>query len=261
MTLLPFSCAQVAELVDAQVSGTCGATRVSSSLILGTILKKLRIGPIHWAFCRTGIIERMSIHLHQGDLPANVSFGDSVAVDSEALGLSPKRDRLCLVQLSAGDGAVHLVQFDGKDYSAPNLKKLLTDKKVTKIFHFARFDVGLFYAYLGVLTAPIYCTKLASRLARTFTQHHSLKTLCRDLLGVDMDKQQQASDWGAEKLTPEQIEYAASDVLYLHRLRESLDEILAREGRNGLAAACFDFLPHRALLDIAGWAEEDIFEH
>lgn len=203
----------------------------------------------------------MSITLHQGDLPDGLSFGNSVAIDTETLGLRPHRDRLCLVQLSAGDGSAHLVQLKAGQYDAPNLKKLLTDPNVTKIFHFARFDVAVMYHYLGVVTAPIYCTKIASRLARTFTQHHSLKTLCKDLIGVDLDKQQQTTDWGADTLSPEQMNYAASDVLHLHRMKDVLDGMLAREGRSHLAQACFDFLPSRALLDIEGWEEEDIFSH
>lgn len=203
----------------------------------------------------------MTITLHHGDLPDGVSFGNIVAIDTETLGLRPQRDRLCLVQLSAGDGTAHLVQMKQGDYAAPNLKKLLTDPTVTKLFHFARFDVGVMYKYLGVVTTPVYCTKIASRLARTFTGHHSLKTLCKDLLGVDLDKQQQTTDWGADTLTPEQMNYAASDVLYLHRMKDELDRILARESRGALAQACFDFLPHRALLDIAGWEDEDIFSH
>jgi ribonuclease D len=203
----------------------------------------------------------MTITLHQGDLPDGLSFGNIVAVDTETLGLRPQRDRLCLVQLSSGDGTAHLVQLKQGDYAAPNLKKLMADPAVTKLFHFARFDVGVMYKYLGIVTTPIYCTKIASRLARTFTGHHSLKTLCKDLLGVDLDKQQQTTDWGADTLTPEQMNYAASDVLYLHRMKDELDKILAREGRSPLAQACFDFLPHRALLDIAGWEDEDIFSH
>lgn len=203
----------------------------------------------------------MNVTLHHGDLPEGLDLGKVVAIDTETLGLKPQRDRLCLVQLSAGDGNVHLVKFDGKDYSAPRLKKLLADPGVTKLFHFARFDIGVMHAYLGVLTAPVYCTKIASRIARTFTGHHSLKNLVKDLLHVDIDKQQQTTDWGQDTLSPEQIEYAATDVLYLHKIRDILDETLAREGREKLAAACFDFLPHRALLDMAGWAEEDIFTH
>lgn len=203
----------------------------------------------------------MTITLHLGDLPDGLSFGNSVAIDTETLGLRPHRDRLCLVQLSAGDGTAHLVQLKAGQYDAPNLKKLLADKNVTKLFHFARFDVAVMYQYLGVVTAPIYCTKIASRLARTFTQHHSLKTLCKDLIGVDLDKQQQTTDWGADTLTQEQMNYAASDVLHLHRMKGVLDTMLVREGRMHLAQACFDFLPSRALLDIAGWDEEDIFSH
>jgi len=203
----------------------------------------------------------MTITLHQGDLPDGLSFGNIVAIDTETLGLRPHRDRLCLVQLSSGDDTAHLVQLKQGQYDAPNLKKLLTDPAVTKLFHFARFDVGVMYKYLGVVTTPIYCTKIASRMARTFTGHHSLKTLCRDLIGVELDKQQQTTDWGADTLTPEQMSYAASDVLYLHRMKDELDRILAREGRSALAQACFDFLPHRALLDIAGWEDEDIFSH
>jgi ribonuclease D len=203
----------------------------------------------------------MNVTLHHGDLPEGLDLGKIVAIDTETLGLKPQRDRLCLVQLSAGDGNVHLVKFDGKDYSAPRLKKLLADPGVTKLFHFARFDIGVMHAYLGVLTAPVYCTKISSRIARTFTGHHSLKNLVKDLLHIDIDKQQQTTDWGQDTLSPEQIEYAATDVLYLHKIRAILDETLVREGRDKLAAACFDFLPHRALLDLAGWAEEDIFTH
>jgi len=203
----------------------------------------------------------MNVTLHHGDLPEGLDLGKVVAIDTETLGLKPQRDRLCLVQLSAGDGNVHLVKFDGKDYSAPRLKKLLADPGVTKLFHFARFDIGVMHAYLGVVTAPVYCTKIASRIARTFTGHHSLKNLVKDLLLIDIDKQQQTTDWGQATLSPEQIEYAATDVLYLHKIRAILDETLVREGRDKLAAACFDFLPHRALLDLAGWAEEDIFTH
>lgn len=203
----------------------------------------------------------MTVQLHEGDLPANVSFGDCVAIDTETMGLRPGRDRLCVVQLSAGDGTAHLVKFSKPVYDAPNLKKLLADKSVTKLFHFARFDVAVMNAYLGVLATPIYCTKIASRIARTYTSHHSLKNLVKDLLSTDLDKQQQTTDWGAAELSEEQKAYAANDVLYLHRIREILNEALVREGRMELAQACFDFLPHRALLDLAGWAEEDIFSH
>lgn len=203
----------------------------------------------------------MTVTLHHGDLPANVSFGSMVAIDTETLGLKPHRDRLCLVQLSAGDGTVHLVKFSKDSYDAPNLKKLLADPKVTKLFHFARFDVAIMQQYLGVVTAPIYCTKIASKLTRTFSNFHGLKNLCKDLLSVDLDKQQQTTDWGADTLTPEQMDYAASDVLYLHQLRDVLNGMLARENRTAVAQACFDFLPHRALLDLAGWDDTDIFAH
>jgi ribonuclease D len=203
----------------------------------------------------------MSVTLHHGDLPADVSFGDIVAIDTETLGLNPHRDRLCLVQLSAGDGTAHLVKFKKDAYDAPNLKKLLADPKVTKLFHFGRFDIAIMRQYLGVTAAPVYCTKIASKLARTFTGFHGLKNLCKDLLSVDLDKQQQTTDWGADELTPEQMDYAASDVLHLHRLRAVLNEMLVREGRMELAQACFDFLPTRAVLDLNGWEDEDIFAH
>jgi ribonuclease D len=203
----------------------------------------------------------MNVTQHEGDLPAGLDLGPVVAIDTETLGLRPRRDRLCLVQLSAGDGDVHLVKFSSDKYDAPNLVKLLGDKNVTKLFHFGRFDIGMMYTYLNVVTAPVYCTKIASRIARTYTGHHSLKNLVKDLLGIELDKHQQTTDWGASTLSPEQVEYAASDVLYLHRIRAQLDEALVREGRMELAQACFDFLPHRALLDIAGWPDEDIFAH
>lgn len=201
------------------------------------------------------------IKLHKGDLPANVTFTGSVAIDSETLGLNPHRDRLCLVQLSAGDGNAHLVQFDGKDYSAPRLKALLADPKVLKIFHFARFDVAVLQKYLGVTTSPIYCTKIASKLVRTYTDRHGLKDLCHELLGVELSKQQQSSDWGAEKLTDQQRFYAASDVLHLHAMKAKLDMMLDREGRREFAEAAFGFLPTRAALDLAGFPEDDIFAH
>ncbi len=203
----------------------------------------------------------MTIHLHHGDLPAGLDFGDSVAVDTETMGLAPVRDRLCLVQLSAGDGDCHLVQFARDRYEAPNLKALLADPTVTKIFHFGRFDIAVIRHYLGVLCAPVYCTKIASKLARTFSARHGLKDLCQDLLGIELSKQQQTSDWGAAELTPAQREYAAADVLHLHRLAEKLDQMLAREGREHLAAACFAFLPARAELDLLGWADVEVFEH
>ena len=199
-------------------------------------------------------------HLYKGDLPAGLDFGASVAVDSETMGLNTQRDRLCVVQLSAGDGNAHLVQL-GANYDAPNLKRLLADPKVLKIFHFARFDVAAFQQWLGIETAPIYCTKIASRLTRTYTDRHGLKDLTRELIGVDLSKQQQSSDWGADELTEAQIDYAACDVLYLHALKEKLDAMLAREGRTGLAEACFKFLPARAALDLAGWPEIDILAH
>ena len=200
-------------------------------------------------------------HLHKGDLPAGLSFGDSVAVDSETMGLIPSRDRLCLVQLSAGDGVCHLVQIARGQTEAPHLAALLTNPDVLKIFHFGRFDIAVFLERLGVTTTPVYCTKIASKLVRTMTDRHGLKDLCRDLIGVDISKQQQTSDWGAEELNTDQQRYAASDVLYLHRLKDALDALLAREGRTDLAQKCFDFLPYRATLDIAGWPESDIFAH
>jgi ribonuclease D len=202
-----------------------------------------------------------TIKLHQYDLPASVRFLGSVAIDTETMGLHPHRDRLCLVQLSAGDGSAHLVQFPTPRYDAPNLKAMLADPQVQKLFHFARFDVAVLRHYLGVVTQPVYCTKIASRLVRTFTDKHGLKDLVKELLDVDLSKQQQSSDWGAPDLTQEQTRYAASDVLHLHGLKTKLDVMLAREGRTELAQACFAFLPHRAALDLAGWPEEDIFAH
>jgi ribonuclease D len=201
------------------------------------------------------------IHLHKNDLPADFKPGSVVAMDTETMGLNPQRDRLCLVQLSAGDGDAHIVQLAQGNYAAPNLKKLLTDPKVTKLFHFARFDMAAMMAYLGVMTGPVYCTKIASRLARTFTDRHGLKDLTRDLLGFELSKQQQTSDWGADQLTQEQIDYAASDVLHLHALKAKLDALLAREKRVEVAEACFAFLPVRVALDLAGWPETDIFAH
>ena len=203
----------------------------------------------------------MTNRLHRGDLPEGIGFGDAVAIDTEAMGLNPHRDRLCLIQLSGGDGDAHLVQFAAGCYDAPNLRRLLTDPSIMKLFHFARFDIAIIYRYLGVMPQPLYCTKIASRLARTFTDRHGLRDLCKDLLSVDLKKEQQSSDWGAASLTDEQLRYAASDVLHLHALRARLDEMLARERRTDLAQRCFDFLPARALLDLAGWAEQDIFAH
>ena len=203
----------------------------------------------------------MAITVHQNDLPADLNFGTSVAVDSETLGLNTFRDKLCVVQLSAGDGDAHLVQLDRSTYDCPNLKALMANPDVLKIFHFARFDVAAFRHYLGVETMPLYCTKIASKLTRTYTDRHGLKDLCRELLDIDMSKQQQSSDWGAHTLSAAQQDYAASDVLHLHALKERLDEMLAREERKELAQQCFDFLPTRVALDLAGWAEEDIFAH
>ncbi|MGF1543258.1 MAG: ribonuclease D [Parvularculaceae bacterium] len=206
----------------------------------------------------------MANYVHDGDMPAELDFGASVAIASETMGLQTHRDRLCVVQLSAGDGDAHLVKLArtaGGAIAAPNLKRLLEDPGVEKILHFARFDVAAFLHWLGAATRPVYCTKIASKLARTYTDRHGLKDLARELLGVEMSKQQQSSDWGADVLTDAQIDYAASDVLYLHQMREKLDEMLAREGRRALAQACFDFLPARAALDVAGWPEIDIFAH
>lgn len=203
----------------------------------------------------------MTVTLHQGDLPDGLDLGPVVAVDSETMGLRPVRDRLCVVQLSAGDGDAHLVQFAPGSYDAPNLRRLLADPAVLKLFHFARFDVAVMRAFLGVDTAPIYCTKIASKLVRTYTDRHGLKDLCRELLGVELSKQQQSSDWGAAELSAEQQAYAASDVLHLHALKDKLDAMLAREGRAAIAADCFRFLGTRAALDLIGYAEEDIFAH
>lgn len=203
----------------------------------------------------------MTIRLHRGDLPDISRYKGAVAVDTEAMGLDVKRDRLCVVQLSPGDGTADVVQIPAGKHDAPNLKKLLGDKSLTKIFHFARFDLAMIYNTLGVMPEPVFCTRTASRLARTYTDKHGLKDLARELLNVDMSKQQQSSDWGAETLSDAQLAYAASDVLYLHQLMDKLDVMLKREGRDALAAACFRFLPDRAKLDIAGWAAEDIFAH
>ncbi len=203
----------------------------------------------------------MTIRNHKGDLPDLARYGDSVAIDTETLGLNLRRDRLCVVQLSPGDGSADVVQIAAGQTSAPNIEKLLTDPKVTKIFHFGRFDIAMLANAFNVETAPVYCTKIASKLARTYTDRHGLKDLVRELLSVDLSKQQQSSDWGAPTLSPAQLEYAASDVLHLHALRERLDVMLKREGRAGIAAACFAFLPQRARLDLMGWSEQDIFSH
>jgi ribonuclease D len=204
----------------------------------------------------------MTIRLHRGDLPdlAHYQTG-AVAIDTETMGLDPRRDRLCVVQLSPGDGSADVVQLPPGRPSAPNLAKLLADTNILKIFHFGRFDLGVLYQTLGVMAAPVYCTKIASRLARTYTDKHGLKDLVKELLGVDLSKQQQLSDWGSAELSDAQVAYAASDVLHLHALKAKLDAMLAREGRTALAEACFRFLPDRVRLDLAGWAAEDIFSH
>jgi ribonuclease D len=203
----------------------------------------------------------LKTYLYKNDLPDGLDLGRSVAIDTETLGLNPFRDRLCLAQLSAGDNVCHAVQFEAGHYDAPNLKRLLTDPKTLKIFHFARFDVAMFKRYLGVTTEPIYCTKIASKLVRTYTDRHGLKDLVKELLGVELSKEQQSSDWGAPTLSEKQLAYAANDVAYLHRLKDALDAMLAREGRTALAKACFGFLPARAELDLGGWGDVDIFAH
>ncbi|HEY3637649.1 MAG TPA: ribonuclease H-like domain-containing protein [Rhizomicrobium sp.] len=199
--------------------------------------------------------------LHHGDLPDGLDLGPMVAIDTETLGLNPLRDRLCLVQMSAGDDVCHAVQFDSADIHAPNLKRMLGNPAVLKLFHFARFDLATLKRHVGVMAAPVYCTKIASKLARTYTDRHGLKDLVRELLGVDLSKEQQSSDWGAPGLSEKQLAYAANDVAYLHRLKTALDGMLAREGRMAHAEACFSYLPARAELDLAGWAEMDIFAH
>lgn len=203
----------------------------------------------------------MSHKVYARDLPDDLDLGPEVAIDCETMGLHPHRDRLCVVQLSGGDGTAHLVQIEKGQTSAPNLEKLLTDPAVLKLFHFGRFDIAALQNTFGVVTAPVYCTKIASRLVRTYTDRHGLKVLLQELVGVDISKQQQSSDWGAESLSQAQVEYAASDVLYLHKLRDALQAMLEREGRAELAQSCFDFLPTRAYLDLAGWLETDIFAH
>ena len=203
----------------------------------------------------------MAIHLHKNDLPEGLSFSGAIAVDTETLGLKPSRDRLCLVQLSAGDGEVHIVQLDGENYDAPNLKAVLGDRSLVKIFHFARFDLAVIAQYLNVHAAPLWCTKIASKLTRTYTDRHGLKDLCRELLGVDLSKAQQSSDWGAPELSDAQLNYAASDVLHLHALKEKLETMLDREGRRPMAEACFEFVLVRAAMDLAGWDDLDIFAH
>lgn len=216
-----------------------------------------------WSYVYPAYHDRcdLKIKLHKNDLPDGLDLGPIVAIDSETLGLNPRRDRLCLVQLSAGDGICHAVQFAAGAYAAPNLKRMLADPATLKLFHFARFDMTMFRHWLGTVTAPVYCTKIASKLVRTYTDKHGLKDLVRELLAVDLSKEQQCSDWGAPDLTERQLAYAANDVAYLHRLKDGLDAMLAREGRTALAKACFDFLPARVELDLAGWPEVDIFEH
>ena len=203
----------------------------------------------------------MSVKLYRGDLPADFNPGSSVAIDTETLGLKPARDKLCLVQISTGDGNAVLVQMDRMKYDAPHLKALLANPKVLKIFHFARFDVAVLKQYLDVDTAPLFCTKIASKLVRTYTDHHGLKELVRELLGIDLNKLQQSSDWGAHSLTDAQKAYAAEDVVYLHELKQRLEQMLEREGRTALAKSCFEFIPTRAALDLLGWPEEDVFAH
>lgn len=203
----------------------------------------------------------MNVDLYHGDLPDGLDLGSTIAIDTETMGLDPHRDRLCLIQLSSGDGNCHLVQFAQGQYDAPNLKRMLQDSGVLKLFHFARFDVAMIKKYLEVDCAPVYCTKIASRLSRTYTDRHGLKDICRELLGVEISKQQQSSDWGRATLSEDQLQYAASDVLYLHQLKQILDGMLDREGRTALAEAAFDFLPARAAFDLAGYADTDIFAH
>jgi len=203
----------------------------------------------------------MKMKLYRNDLPDGLGLGPVVAIDTETLGLNPFRDRLCLAQMTGGDGVCHMVQFAAGQYGAPNLKRMLADPGVLKLFHFARFDIAMFRRWLGVEVAPLYCTKIASKLVRTYTDKHGLKDLVRELLGVDLSKEQQSSDWGAKELSERQLAYAANDVAYLHQLKDALDAMLAREGRTRLAQACFDFLPSRADLDLAGWGETDIFAH
>ena len=203
----------------------------------------------------------MANHLYQGDLPDDLALGSVVAIDCETMGLHPHRDRLCLIQMSSGDGHTHLVQVAKGQTEAPNLCRMLEDPNVLKLFHFGRFDIAAMFNAFGALTAPVYCTKIASKMIRTYTDRHGLKNLLQELLSVDISKQQQSSDWGTDKLSDAQLDYAASDVLYLHQLREILDQRLAREGRTEMAQACFDFLPTRAKLDLAGWPDIDIFAH
>lgn len=201
------------------------------------------------------------ITLYHGDIPADLDLGKVIAIDSEAMGLKPKRDRLCLIQLSSGDGTAHLVQFKSGQYDAPNLKKMLADDSLLKLFHFARFDLAIIHEYLGIVSKNIYCTRTVSKLVRTYTDRHGLRENCRELLGVDLNKQQQSSNWGAPELSEQQLEYAASDVFYLHDLKVRLDEMLTQTDRHDLAKSCFEFLPTQARLDLLGWGNENIFDH
>lgn len=237
------------ESVTEQEIRACSLTLLSLNALQGMLV------------CPSVPTGSMTIHFHEDDLPDGLDLGAKVAIDTETMGLEPRRDRLCLAQLSAGDGDAHLVRFAPGAYDAPNLRRLLADPDVLKLFHFGRFDIAVMGQYLGSFAAPVYCTKIASRLTRTYTDRHGLKDLCRELLGVEISKQQQISDWGADSLSEEQKAYAASDVLYLHRLKERLDVLLTREGRSEIAQACFDFLPTRARLDLLGWVERDIFNH
>ena len=247
-------------MVDAQVSGTCGRKVVEVRVFSWAPSRSINVPAI------TQFQPDATIHLHRNDLPEGLAFGPMVAVDTETMGLNPHRDRLCLVQLSAGNGVAHLVQIlpesmGGRGADCPNLKRLLADAAVVKLMHFARFDVAMLAKALSVRVAPVRCTKIASRLVRTFTDRHGLKELCRELLGVELAKQQQTSDWGAPELLPEQLAYAASDVLHLHALWARLESLLEREGRLELANACFAFLPERAALDLLGYEEPDLFAH
>ena len=236
---------------------------VSGLKFAGVRMPRFRVSPGTTPRRRASPLKEpeVSITLHQHDLPDGLDLGPVVAVDCETMGLNPHRDRLCLVQLSSGDGTAHLVQIAKGQKKAPNLARMLRARAVEKLFHFGRFDIAVLAHTFGAVARPVYCTKIASKLTRTFTDRHGLRNLCQDLIGVDISKQQQSSDWGAETLTEAQLEYAASDVLYLHRLREVLGERLDREDRTAIAKACFRFLPDRAMLDLMGWSEEDIFAH
>jgi ribonuclease D len=252
----------VAELVDALASGVSDRKVVEVRVFSWAPFSFSRMITPRRNPVNANSAKEAKIDVHQGDIPVSLEFGEAVAVDTEAMGLKNHRDRLCVVQLSAGDGTAHLVKFDaGDNYAAPNLKSLMSNGAVTKIFHYARFDIALISRYLGVQCYPIYCTKIASHLARTYTDGHGLKDLCREIIGIEISKAQQSSDWGAATLNKDQLLYAASDVLYLHRLREALDVMLVREGRDQHLEACLKFLPTRAALDLKGWIDLDIFHH